>query len=106
MLSAQEKIKTAVQEYKRLFASEYQDFLNSNQIRIGNQKNKWASTESDSALERHLYDLPEKLHHAIYKLLSVEELDWFTSRGDYAKKMAGTRWFMETYPEFKVTKDF
>lgn len=105
MQTAKDKVKTAVTEYKRLFPDEYQQFLKSNQITIGNQKDKWASTGGDNALERHLYDVPEKLHNAIKRLLSGDELEWFNGRGRH-QPFEAAKWFMDTFPEFKVSKDF
>lgn len=108
MQTAKDKITTAVQEYKRLFPQEYQAFLKSNQITIDKQQDKWASTgKGDShAIQRHLYDTPEKLHHAITRMLSEEELDWFNARGTYIKNFSAAKWFIQTFPEFKVTQEF
>lgn len=107
MEAAKEKISVAVQEYKRLFPVEYQQFLKSHQITIGKQKDQWGSTGKEShALERHLYDLPEKLHHSIIRMLSDEEHDWWAARGNYIKNFAAAQWFIKKHPEFKVTKQF
>jgi len=107
MKSAKEKITTAVKEYKRLFPDEYKQFKKSNQITINKQENAWASTGShDNLVERHLFDTPEKLHQAISRMLNEEELDWWNARGVYTKNFAAAKWFISTYPEFKVTKQF
>lgn len=106
METAKEKIKIAVSEYKKLFPDEYQRFLKSAEIKIGQSKDKWASTGGDGAVERHLYDTPEKLHGSIGKLLTSQELEWFNGRGEWAGEFHGARWFMETFPEFKISKDF
>lgn len=107
MQTAKTKITTAVNEYKRLFPEEYKLFLKGNQITIESKKDKFATTGNKiSALERHLYDVPEKLHSAIYQMLNEHEYEWYTSRGEYSKTMQAPRWFIETFPEFKVTQTF
>lgn len=107
MQTAKDKITTAVTEYKKLFPDEYKAFLKSNQLTINKQNDQWASTGSkDNLVERHMYDVPEKLYGAIQHLLNNEERDWFASRGAYLKNFKASKWFMETFPEFKVTKEF
>ena len=106
MQTAKDKITVAVKEYKRLFPEEYQQFLKGNQITIDKQKDEWASTGKDGAVERHLFDTPEKLYQAITRMLNDEEIDWWHARGQYVKKFFAARWFIETFPEFKVTREF
>lgn len=106
MNSAKEKITTAVSEYQRLFPQEYKDFLNSKQIKLELKNDKWASTGKSTALERHLFDMPEKLYTAIKRLLNDEELSWFNGRDEYHGDMRAVQWFMRTFPQFKITQDF
>jgi hypothetical protein len=107
METAKMKITTAVQEYKRLFPTEYQNFLKSNHIKIGKQNDQWGSTGKDNNLvERHLFDTPEKLYQAIQRMLNNEEKDWFAARGTYIKNFSGAKWFVQSFPEFKITKEF
>lgn len=107
MQTAKEKITTAVREYQRLFPDEYQNFLKSNAVTINKLNDKWGSTgKGDHAIERHLFDTPEKLYYAINQILSAEELDWFFNRGAFIKNTEGIKWFIETFPQFKVTKQF
>lgn len=104
MESAKLKITIAYQEYCRLFPTEFEQFKKSNQITIDKQNNKFASR--NGAVERHLFDMPEKLYQAITLSLTKEELDWWKASGDYLKNFSGVQWFLKTYPVFKVTKDF
>lgn len=107
MQTAKEKITTAVQEYKRLFPDEYKQFLKSNQITINKQTDAWASSNNkDSAVERLLYETPEKLHHAIGRMLTEQETDWWSARGEFIKDFSAAKWFITKFPEFKVTKEF
>ena len=104
MLSAQTKIKICVQEYIRLFPAEFEQFKKSNHITVNKQNNKMASREG--AIERHLFDMPEKLYQAITLALTTEELHWWKASGTFLKDFSGVKWFLTTFPVFKVTKDF
>lgn len=104
MQTAKDKIKIAVTEYKKLFPLEYKQFQVAITAKREDLVDKWASIEGDHVFERALYEVPEKLHNAIQKLLSDEELSWFNER-DKDKKGA-TKWFLEVYPEFKITKEY
>jgi len=104
MQSAQMKIKICVQEYMKLFPTEFEQFKKSNQVTISKQENKFASREG--AIERHLFDMPEKLYQAITLSLTKEELDWWKASGIFLKDFSGVQWFLKNYPVFKVTKDF
>ena len=107
MEDAKVKITTAVGEYKRLFPEEYIQFKKQNMQTVANQTTEWAeANDKDSALERLLYETPEKLHQAITKMLTDEELDWWSARGRYLKDFQASKWFIETFPEFKVTQTF
>lgn len=106
MEPAKLKITTAVEEYKKLFPEEYKQFLKSNQITIGKQSNKWATANKEGNIQRLLFETPEKLYHAINKMLSDEEKDWWNARGAYLKKFDAAAWFIKKFPEFKVTKEF
>lgn len=104
METAKLKINIAFQEYKRLFPEEFEQFKKSNAVTINKQTNKMASREG--AIERHLFDIPEKLYQAITLSLTVEELNWWKASGEYKKDFRGVQWFLKTYPVFKVTESF
>lgn len=107
MESAKNKIKTAVSEYKRLFPDEYKEFKKSHAVTLHNQIDDMGTTgNKDSALERHLYDVPEKLHNAIYRMLTGEEYEWYCGRGEFAGSLKAAEWFIKQFPEFKITKQF
>lgn len=106
MQTAKTKIDVAVKEYMKLFPAEFEQFKKTNAMTIGKQENKWASIKGDHAVQRHLFDLPEKLYHAIDQTLTIEERDWFQAKGTYLGKWEGTQWFMKKYPVFSVTKEF
>lgn len=106
MQTAKTKIDVAVQEYIKLFPAEFEAFKKANKVTIDKQRNKWASIEGEHAVQRHLYDLPEKLHHAIEQTLTQEERDWFHAKGEFYGKFQGTEWFMKKYPVFSVSEQF
>lgn len=106
MKTAQDKITTAVGEYKRLFPQEYKDFQRGRQAKIDALKNDWASTGESTGIERQLYEVPEKLHNAIHRLLTGEELSWLNGRDEDKGKLYGAEWFMKSFPEFNISKEF
>lgn len=106
MKSAQTKISTAVAEYKRLFPQEFKDFQKGRQAKIDALNNDWASTGQSTALERQLYEVPEKLHNAIRRMLTDEELSWLNGRDEDKNKFHGAQWFMTNFPEFNISKEF
>lgn len=107
METAKEKIRVAVSEYKRLFPEEYKQFKKSHAIKLASKLNDMATTNNkDSALERHLYDVPEKLHSAIQRMLSGQEYEWYCGRGQYQGSLKAAQWFIQTFPEFKITEEF
>lgn len=106
MKTAKTKIDVAVKEYIRLFPAEYEAFKKTNAHTIDSKQSKWADIKGDHAVKRHLYDLPEKLHHAITQTLTSVEQDWFQAKGEFLGNFSGVEWFLKNYPIFKVTKDF
>lgn len=106
MQTAKTKVKVAVEEYKRIFPLEYEQFKSQNAVTVHKQKNKYGALEGDHAIERHLYDLPEKLHQTIYQTLNAEELQWFTATGSYIGKFEGVSWFIKNFPIFKTTNAY
>lgn len=106
MQSTKEKIRKAVQEYVKLFPSEYEAFLNSTREKNDNKLNDWAETEQTDMLTRHLIDIPETLFFVFQKHLRQEERDWLYGKNTYQGKQQGMAWFMRAFPQFKITKDF
>ena len=107
MFTAKQKIDIAVQEYIKLFPQEFEAFKRGREFTIKNQTDKWASANlKESAIERHLFDLPERLHSAIHNNLDDNEREWFTATGDCKGNFEGIQWFMMKYPIFSITKEF
>lgn len=107
MQTAKQKIDVAVQEYIKLFPQEFAMFKQGKQATVDSKKNKWATSNlKDSAIERHLFDLPERLYFAIHNNLETAERDWFTATGDCKGNFEGIQWFMMKYPIFSITREF
>lgn len=105
---AKAQIAEIVKEYKKLFPAEYKAFLKSNAIKLGQLEgsNKFAELKGSEQVIRHLTDVPETLYYALVRGLTDMELDWLFARNQFKKDYRGMKWFMETYQEFKVTRDF
>lgn len=97
-----QKIRNAVDLYILSFNSEYIVFKVQLEEYRKNLKNDYATAVSDDgrehALEREMYQMPEKLYYLILKNLSDEELTSMDTK-EFA------RWFVEAFPDFKVTKN-
>lgn len=107
MQTAKQKIDIAVKEYIKLFPQEYAAFQKGRTVKLSEKIDKWASTKQrDSAIERHLFDLPERLHSAIHSNLTDVEREWFTASGEFIGKFEGIHWFMLKYPNFCITDKF
>lgn len=106
MKQTKERIVTCVREYKKLFPMEYEAFINSVRVKQDNKVNKYAEFGASDQMVRHLFDVPETLYFIFQRHLRDEEFNWLFSRGDFERKRAGLTWFIKTFPEFKITKDF
>lgn len=101
-----EKIKKAVLEYVKMFPTEYEHFQNSHREKLDKKDNKFAEFKGADQVVRHLIDIPATLD-AIFKIhLEKEEQDWLFGLGTHKGERAGISWFMKTFPQFKITKDF
>lgn len=91
------KVSVAVADYIKMFPEEYQKFLSMMQHLKGNLSDEMAAIKDADAIQRHLFEMPEKLSIMIGKKLEEEELQEFQS--DEA-----TSWFGKEFPQFTVTK--
>ena len=106
MEDAQIKIADAIKTYTKLFPDEFARFKTSVRAKQENLTTKWAEVEGSEAIERHLFDMPEKLYTAIKIQLTQDELDWLFATGRHRKDFTGVKWFMTTYKDFLITEDF
>lgn len=105
MQSTKERIKKCVEEYIRLFPLEYEQFKTSTRIKQDSLLTEFAELKGDQMV-RHLFDVPETLYYILMRRLTDEEMDWLYSRNAYERKRDGLTWFIRTFPQFRITKDF
>jgi hypothetical protein len=105
MKSAKDKITQLVVEYTRLFPKEFDSFKKSTASKI-ESGTQWGETDHTDVIQRHLFDKPEVLHHSLHRALSEREWDWLHARGEFTNNFEGPKWFIKTFPAFKITKDF
>lgn len=106
MENTKKKITQAVKEYKRIFPDEYEMFLTSFRKKQDTKRDRWAQVKGADVVTRQLIEIPESLHVALDLNLTVEEKDWLYARNDYQSNWSGMKWFMERFPEFKLTADY
>ncbi len=90
-----EKIKNIVDSYKEIFKDEYALFLKQMEEVKDTQATEFAEVGNGGLLERKLLEYPATLEDMIKNDLSVEEFQEFKSK-------EGSRWFADTFKEFKV----
>jgi hypothetical protein len=92
-----EKIKKVVLDYKKLFPQEYDDVKEVVKQKRNLKANPFGATLKDSALGRHILEMPETLH-AIFNLrLDDEEMKVFNLKDS-------KRWFAKEFKEFSVAE--
>lgn len=108
MNTAKARVTELVKEYIRIFPAEFEAFKSANAAKVENLGafNTYAELKGSEQLVRHLFDLPETLHHALVRGLSDKEYDWLYSRNEYERNRQGLQWFITAFPVFKITKDF
>ena len=90
-----DKIKNIVASYKDIFKDEYASFLTQMEQVKDTQATDFAEVGSGGILERKLLEYPESLHDMIKLGLTDEQFNEF-------KTKEGSRWFADTFKEFKV----
>lgn len=106
MQSTKDRIKAVVKEYTRVFPLEYEQFLNSHRIKQDTKMNEFAEFKKHGQLVRQLFDVPETLYLALKMKLTEEQFDWLYGFNEFEGKREGLTWFIRTFPQFKITKDF
>ena len=92
------KIKLIVKQYKKDNPYEYKLVVDIIKKKRDNQKNRFADlTKSMDTVNRALYETPERLWFEISWSLSDEEKEWF-------RTTKAARWFVRTFPEFRLTE--
>lgn len=104
--ATKDRVKKVVREYMRMFPIEYEQFLNSHRQKQDNKINEFAELKGHDQLVRHLFDVPESLYLAFKMKLESDQFDWLFGTGVYERTYTGVNWFMKTFPQFKITKDF
>ena len=94
--ATKKKIKSAVEEYIRLFPDEFQLFKKElHEFRWGLRDHTFATPGHSDMLLQEAYRIPASLHSALWIQLSTEEwTEW--------KEDKGTLWFMKAYPIFRI----
>lgn len=94
MTEPQRHICQLVEEYKRVFSGEYQQFLNGVKQRQDKfSDNKFGKMKDVDIIDRPLLEYPETLWTIFDKTLSPESLAYLTTK-------EGARWLGKTYKEF------
>lgn len=106
MDATKEKVKKVVREYIRILPLEYEQFLLSQRQKQDNKINDFAELKGHDQLVRHLFDVPESLYLAFKMKLLDDEFEWLFGTGDQEGNYKGVTWFMQTFPQFKISKDF
>lgn len=93
----QNKIKTLVEDYQRIFPTEYEQFRKAHRVKVDLQRTKFADVKGSSAIEQLLVEKPETLQGILRLQLSDEEWAALDSK-------AGLRWFAKTFPQYAVAE--
>ncbi len=93
MKSIQNKIISITNKYIRRNFEEYSGICQQIKDKRNLQKDKFASTGTDTFIGQLLTEIPETLDNLLQEGLTEEE--WL-----YYKSKEGTRWFAKHYPEF------
>lgn len=96
LIEAQDKITKVVQSYKQFYPDEYAFVTKEIKRKRGNLKNKYGTTGMD-VIERPMTEVPETLFFLLQKLLTEQELQYYSSK-------TGTRWFQETFSDFSSSR--
>lgn len=93
-----DKISGAVRAYVKMHPEEYRTAIKGIKVQRSLQRDQFASLHGDGALQRALYEIPEKLNISIMQVLSAEELM------EYKTNKTLPRWFAKTYKEFSLAE--
>lgn len=91
------RITSIVQDYKKIFPSDYNNFLVGIRLKRDLQRTKFGELSQEDYVVRILFDCPETLDSMLKLSLSPEGWSWFTSK-------KGGRWFAKTFKEFSISE--
>ncbi len=97
MNTTKNKIKNVVKLYSEMFSEEYKQFQKESDERRRLVRDEFATIKDTQYIQRALFSIPEKLHVALIKNLTDEELK-------YWKTKECARWFAKTFPVFTLPK--
>jgi len=92
----QKKIESVVTAYKQFYPDDYLAVVKIVREKRENLKNKFGAIKEADFIERPLTEYPETLFFLFNKVLSEEEMKYFSS-------LKGHSWFATKFPEFRVT---
>jgi predicted nucleic acid-binding protein len=92
--NTQARIKNIVKAYKADFPNEYEAVCRQIDLKRKMNDNEFAAVIGEHAIRRRIYEIPEKLSTALYKVLDPEENQWLITK-------KGAAWFAGAFPEFK-----
>lgn len=95
-IDSQARITILVTEYERVFNVEFKMFRKALRVKKANLKTKWAETGSEM-LERLLYEVPETLDSLFMVRLSEDDKEYLGS-------LEGSKWFTNTFAQYRVTE--
>lgn len=105
---AKHTIREIVKGYKLAFEDEYLAVVKSirdNRTLMNDEFGSVGTNASAQGLQRVLFEIPERVHSAIVKMLTDDELLWFKT-GTPLNKNEGGQWFAKTFPEFRVAEKY
>lgn len=104
-----ESIREVVENYKATFPDEYEQLKKSIKNKRGQieiEGNEFAELEDMEAVERHAWDIPQRLFTALKSKLDEQTFQWMFARGEFDNDFSGVKWFMNEYEEFSVSKSY
>lgn len=94
----EQTVKKVVKEYKKVFPQEYKAVIELvKEKRKMLQNSDTGQMKGDHVLERPIAEYPETLYTAIYNELTPQAFTAFSTT-------EGQRWFVKTYPEFRIPR--
>ncbi len=96
-VSSQDKIRKTINEYKRIFAWEYNAFFKQQAELRENVHDDYAKVKGSQIEMRLLSEIPDTLYTIFQKTL--DETTW-----NYFRSKKGQRWLVTEFPVFKVAK--
>lgn len=103
MQSAKDHVTQIVEEYIKLFPSDFELFKDGvKRVRQTLKDEKWGTAEGTGSDMRALFEMPVDLSEMLIMQLSEEEMEWFKAGG--ADRKEGARWFVKNFPAFRLAE--